>query len=118
VGKEGFWRVGYRNEFGGGGWALIVLDTGQIVGVDAWGGTWDGTYEYDPRNNNITMRLTVALSPEAVSTVTGRSSPTGHTETCPPFTVPNDLGAEAPFALTIQGVHFAALFKKIRDFPQ
>jgi hypothetical protein len=30
--------------------------------------------------------------------------------------VPNDLGHEAPFALTIQGVRFAALFKKIRDF--
>ena len=68
-GKEGVWLVSYRNEFDGGGWALIVLDTGQIVGVDAWAGTWDGTYEYDPRTNSITMRLTVALSPEAVSTV-------------------------------------------------
>jgi hypothetical protein len=39
VGKKGFWRVDYRNDVGDGGYAIMVFDTGAIVGTDAWAGS-------------------------------------------------------------------------------
>jgi hypothetical protein len=117
AGKEGFWRVDYRNEGGDGGLAIMVLDTGVIVGTDRWGGIWDGTYDYDRRSNLIEMTLTVAFPPEGFSSVTGRAFARGHTETYH-FALPNDLGREFPFPVTIQGRPMVARFRKIRDFPQ
>jgi hypothetical protein len=116
AGKEGFWRVDYVNEAGGGGWGIIVFDTGVIVGTDAWGGVWDGVYEFNPRTNLIEMMLTVAFPPQGTSSVSGRAVPQGHTETYS-LCLPNDLGREVPFTLTIQGRPMAARFKKIRNFP-
>jgi hypothetical protein len=116
AGKEGFWRVGYGNE-AGGGWAVIVLDTGVVVGADSWGGMWDGVYEFDPRTNEIDMELSVVFPPQVFSAVTGQASVRGHKETYS-FALPNDFGREIPFEVTIQGRPLAVRFQKIRDFPQ
>jgi hypothetical protein len=116
VGKEGFWRVDYRNDVGDGGYAIMVFDTGAIVGTDAWGGIWDGAYKFDQRANVIEMTLMVAFPPEVFSAVTGKGFPQGHSETYA-FKQPNDLGREVPFQLTIAGRPMAVRFKKIREFP-
>jgi hypothetical protein len=117
AGKEGFWRVDYQNDAGGGGFAIMVFDTGVIVGTDAWGGIWDGTYSFDPRTNVIEMTLMFAFPPEGFSTVTGRAFPHGHIETYS-FALPNDFGHEFPFRVTIDERPMMVRFKKIRDFPQ
>ena len=73
--REGFYRVDYVG-VAGLGFAIIVLDTGIVVGADVTGGVYDGTFEW----NEQTQLLDIAASgwvPEGVQLVQGTVAPAG-----------------------------------------
>jgi len=113
--KEGFWSVHYASEVAGG-FGVIALDTGTVVGADATGGIWDGTYSFNNRSGMLDVRLRIKFPPHVLSTVTGEVASDGYEETYE-VALPNDLGRETAINLTVLGVPVVARFKKIRDFP-
>jgi hypothetical protein len=116
VGKKGFWRVDYRNDVGDGGYAIMVFDTGAIVGTDAWAGSGMEPISSTSAPMWSKWRWWSLFPPEVFSAVTGKGFPQGHSETYA-FKLPNALGREVPFELTIAGRPMAVRFKKIREFP-
>ena len=76
--REGFYRVDYQG-IAGLGFAIMVLDTGIVIGADVTGGVYNGTYEW----NDQTQLLDVTASgrvPEGVQLVQGVVAPAGGLE--------------------------------------
>ena len=76
--REGFYRVDYQG-IAGLGFAIMVLDTGDVIGADMMGGVYNGTYEW----NDQTQLLDVTASgqvPEGVQLVQGVVAPAGGME--------------------------------------
>ena len=57
MGREGFWVAQYTGKWGRGA-AVLVLDTGKVVGCDAFGGVFDGAYSFDQRANTLEVSAT------------------------------------------------------------
>ena len=73
--REGIYKVDYAGRMGLG-FAVLVIDTGMVVGADAMGGTYDGTYSW----NEVTRRVDVIVNvkvPEGVMLVQGQVAPAG-----------------------------------------
>ena len=73
--REGFYRVDYEgsDDFG---FAVLALDSEMVVGADWAGGTYDGTYEWNPRTELLEVNVTVNI-PEGVQTVLGHTAQAG-----------------------------------------
>ena len=112
--KEGFWAVQYAGPFGSG-FGMLALDTQIVVGADAFGGIWDGTYAFDNGRNAFDVVLTLKFPPEVVSAVTGQGGAGAHEETIT-FSLPNDFD-EQTISLSTNLGPVNAKFRKIRDFP-
>lgn len=52
--REGFYAISYEGT-AGAGFGVIVLDTGELVGADAMGGEYDGTYMTTMKSLNRSM---------------------------------------------------------------
>jgi hypothetical protein len=113
--KEGFYSIRYQG-VAGGGFGVLVLDSGMIYGVDITGVQYDGTYSFNPVSGKIDAKIEISVPP-GVWLVTGApASATGYKMEMP-VSLPRDLGAEHPFAVTTQNGILNVIFKKIRDFP-
>jgi hypothetical protein len=112
--KEGFWLVEYRTQFGEG-IGVIVLDTGEVIGGDNAGGTWDGNYGVD-ENGKLMANFTVNLPPNVFSTVTGHCSPSGFSESYS-VELPKTMGDPRTYQLKTGLGVIDVTFKKVRDFP-
>ena len=73
--REGIYKVDYAGEMGLG-FALLVIETGMVVGADAMGGTYDGTYEWNERTATLDVDVEVRV-PEGVQLVQGQMAPAG-----------------------------------------
>ena len=73
--REGFYKVDYQGT-SGLGVAVLALDTGMVVGADAMGGMYDGTYEWNEEKQLIDANVTVSI-PEGVPVVQGQIAPLG-----------------------------------------
>src|SRR5687767_11268168 len=62
--KEGFYRLEFLGA-AGVGVGVIVLEWGMIVGADAGGVIYDGTYSYARREELLDLELTVRVPPGA-----------------------------------------------------
>jgi transcriptional regulator with XRE-family HTH domain len=69
---EGIYRIEYRGD-GGTGYGTLVLRNGKLAGTDVAGGSYEGTYLYDPTTelNNISLQMKI---PPGGSLVTGLSA--------------------------------------------
>ena len=102
-----------RAGWGGG---IIVLDTNLVVGADAGGGSYDGTYIFNPQTSMLDIDVTVTMAP-------GTSSVVGATAGTTPMKFPLKLsmpsGTLTGFKHTAQTPMgpIALTLTKIRDFP-
>ena len=58
------------------GFAIMVLDTGIVIGADVTGGVYNGTYEWNEQTQLLDMEAT-GLVPEGVQLVQGMVAPAG-----------------------------------------
>jgi transcriptional regulator with XRE-family HTH domain len=70
---EGIYHVVYKGETNDEGAATLVLRNGKISGTDIAGGSFDGTYVFDPATGLNTVMLAMRVPP-GVELVTGLSS--------------------------------------------
>ena len=56
--REGFYKIDYQGQYGMG-FAVLALDTGIVVGADFTGGTYDGTYVWNPETRRIDASVKV-----------------------------------------------------------
>ena len=73
--REGFYKVDYAGAWGLG-FAVLVFDSGVVVGADAMGGTYDGTYEWNPVTSQLDVQVQVKI-PAGVTVVQGQVAPEG-----------------------------------------
>ena len=73
--REGFYKVDYAGVWGLG-FAVLVFDSGVVVGADAMGGTYDGTYEWNPATSQLHVQVQVKI-PAGVTVVQGQIAPEG-----------------------------------------
>lgn len=67
--KEGFYSIAFAGATGAG-FGIIVLDTDLVVGVDATGVKYDGTYAFSPRSGKLEAHLKLTV-PAGVALVSG-----------------------------------------------
>lgn len=68
--KEGFYSITFAGTTGNWGTGILVLDTGMVVGADAAGGTYDGTFAFNTRSELIDIDVVVGI-PAGIQTVQG-----------------------------------------------
>lgn len=61
--KEGFYSITFTGATGDSGFGIIVLDTGAVIGADATGVRYDGTYVFNPRTDLLEASITVTVPP-------------------------------------------------------
>jgi hypothetical protein len=113
--REGFYSVAYQG-VAGAGFGMMVLDTDLVVGADAVGGTYDGSYRFNPSTNMLDLKVEVTI-PAGVWLVTGIPAQSTPYKLNITASVPRDLGKEHPVAIPTPLGAVSVVFKKVRDFP-
>ena len=73
--REGFYKVDYQGKISLG-FAVVVLDSGMVVGADFAGGIYDGTYKWNEQKQLLETKVTVQV-PEGVQLVQGQTAGPG-----------------------------------------
>ena len=73
--REGFYKVDYAGVWGLG-FAVLAFDSGVVVGADALGGSYDGTYEWNPATSQLDVQVQIQV-PAGVTVVQGQVAPEG-----------------------------------------
>ncbi len=111
--REGFWAFKYAGKHVEG-FGKFGLETQRIVGADVYGGTWDGTYEYEADGNFFHLELSVNNPAGAVNVVSGPVGPDGRVEVLK-LDLPNDF-EDQEILLDTYLCTFKVYCKKIRDW--
>jgi hypothetical protein len=114
--REGFYTLFFQGAAGWGG-AILVLDTGLVVGADGGGGTYDGKYQYNPATNNLDLDIEVTMAPGSQSVLGVKA---GSQPLKLPFKISIPRGQFTGMKHRIQGPGGSTLdivLNKIRDFP-
>jgi hypothetical protein len=110
---NGFFRMAYTGA-SGSGFGIIVLRDGSVAGADVAGGTYDGNYTENPKTDEISLNVTLAM-PAGLAPVQ-----TGIPLTAParvPITatlLQADLNAEKPILIETPLGPVNVIFKKIK----
>lgn len=109
--NEGFYSVAYTG-LSGYGFGVVVLAAGTVVGADAAGGTYDGTYALNTLTGMIDLDVTIS-APAGMPLVPLPAPLKLPIKT----TLPRDLGAQHPVLVETLMGPVNVIFKRIRDFP-
>jgi transcriptional regulator with XRE-family HTH domain len=74
--SEGLYSISYKasgNPAGSAGSALALVGDGRLIGADAWGGKFEGTYRFDTERRTYHLHIWLRVPPEN-ETVTGSFS--------------------------------------------
>lgn len=58
--KEGYYRIDYRGAFGSG-CGMLAFDNGEILGIDAPGGIYSGSYRFNQRSGLVDVEVSMAV---------------------------------------------------------
>ena len=111
--REGFWHVTYEGE-AGGGFAILVFDTGRVIGAGVLGATFDGTYEHDPRAGGQRFDVKCTATKQDTPLAQGTILRKGDTFRIQGV-LPTELASVIVELQTDRGPVRAA-FEKLRDF--
>ena len=111
---EGFWLVHFSGA-ADRGFGILVFDRGMVVGANAAGGQYDGTYEYNAGTDMLDIDMTVKMPPNVLTVqgVISRRELTFKVQT----SIPRDAWNEKPFVAQTPLGPVNATLKKIRDHP-
>lgn len=114
--QDAFYAIYYTGQQGSG-LGLLALKGGMVVGVDAVGGKFDGTYSVDTDKGvlSASIRMTVPANSFLVTGQPVRNQPY---MVDLPIEVPLDLAGGAPIRLELPIGPLNIRFEKLRDFPQ
>lgn len=113
--REGFYSIIFQGRTGWGA-GVIVLDTGVVVGADPFGGTYDGTYIYNPATDRLDIDVVVTMAPgtEAVTGVAAGASPVKFPAK---LSIPRGNVTGLKHTATTPSGPIDLVLNKIRDFP-
>lgn len=114
--KEGFWVV-TTSGAGGKGIGVIVLDTGMIVGADAAGIIYDGTYAPDGGNGDVLCKIKCRVTKGVIVVANTEISVPDDTTFDVELPLPSSMGSERTIEVKTEFGSFDILFRKIRSFP-
>ena len=107
---QGFYAL-YYTGIAGFGHAIVVMKDGSIIGADATGSIYDGTYEATGESIASKVKLTV---PAGMTLVTGQSLPEPLTQEIN-ATLPGHFAGGAPVSVDTPLGPVNVIFKKLRD---
>jgi hypothetical protein len=113
---DGFFRIAFTGT-AGSGFGVLVLHGGSIVGADATGVIYDGSYTENLEAGEIGVQVTMVVPAGVTLVQTGTPLAA---ETTVPITATlsqADIVSEKPVLLQTPLGPVNAIFKKIRDFP-
>lgn len=113
--KEGFYSVTYVGATGAWGIAVIVLETGIIVGADPLGGRYDGTYSFNNRTEMLDAIIKVTV-PSGVPLVTGVPAQDKEWSFEFPASFPRET-SETPVLVQTTIGQVNVVFRYLRGFP-
>jgi hypothetical protein len=111
---EGFWQITYEAPKGPPVIGILVFHAGVVIGADAFGGVYEGSYIHDDEFDGLVLKLTATTSVAGPYVVVGGPSlKAGRT-----FSVRGILqdGRETALLHT-DGGPITVTVKKLRDFP-
>ncbi len=110
---EGIFRIAYTGA-NGSGLGIVVLHNGSVVGADAGGGSYDGSYTENANTKTVDIEVTLSMPAGVAPVMTGIPLPKGMSLS---IKTSLPLDSEKPTLVqTVLGL-VNVLFKKIRDFP-
>lgn len=59
--REGYYSITYMGATGASGFGMLALDNGEIIGADAGGVKYDGTYIYNEATKALDAKLTLTV---------------------------------------------------------
>jgi hypothetical protein len=71
--SEGLYSISYQASGNNTGSALALVGDGRLIGADAWGGKFEGTYRFDSTRRTYHFHVWLRVPPES-ETVTGSIS--------------------------------------------
>ena len=114
--KEGFYSISFSGAYGDG-FGMLVLEDGLVVGADAAGGTYDGTYEKSLLAGFVNLAITATAPPGARPVQTGVPL-TAAVAFQIKATITRKLGDHsAPITVQTPLGTVDVVLRKIRDFP-
>lgn len=108
---DGFYSISFGGA-AGAGFGMLVLHNGQVVGADAAGVTYDGTYAPNAAGA-VTANIVLSV-PAGVQLVQGIAKPTPWQMPIS-ATLPGDLGQEHPITVPTPAGAVKVVFKKLRN---
>jgi len=111
---EGFWQITYDAPKGPPVVGILVFHAGMVIGADAFGGVYEGSYVDDEEFDGPVLKLTATTSVAGPYVVVGGPSlKAGRT-----FSVRGVLQGNRETALLhTDGGPITVTVKKLRDFP-
>ena len=113
--REGFWSVRSKGD-AGEGVGVIVLDTNMVVGADAAGVVYDGTYCRN-NNNELDCEVTATVVNNDVWIVTNRTMLLKGSSFQIKAVLPSEFGLSTTISVNTPFGPIKVSFSKIRDFP-
>jgi hypothetical protein len=118
--KEGMYSIAFRGKQGGG-WGVLVFESGRVWGADQARGLYDGEYDYNQHTDTIDARIDVKFdkhsSHEHIALVTGVDVPPEGTEFSVDVSLPRELDKPTAIRVEVLGQPVAVEIRKIRDAP-
>lgn len=107
---QGFYAL-YYTGISGFGHAVLIMKDGLVIGADATGGVYDGTYQTVDNDIKVEVNLTV---PAGATLVTGQSLPEALTQKIV-ATLPSHFASGSPVSISTPMGPVNVIFKKLRD---
>ncbi|WP_075996532.1 hypothetical protein [Salaquimonas pukyongi] len=110
---DGFY-VSYFTGSTGSSIGMFMFKDGTIVGADAGGGVYDGTYVVDETGKNLTGQITFRIH-QGGQSITGASAPSGPISVDIPIVLPTEFTRHDVHTIQTPLGPVNAKFEKIRE---
>jgi hypothetical protein len=112
---EGFYNIAFTGAKGSG-FGNLVISRGTVVGADAAGSTYDGTYTHDPKTKTIKLNVTMS-APAGVSPVQTGVPLTAAMSLPIETSIPEDFGSGKTILVNTPIGPVNVVFRKLRELP-
>lgn len=113
---DGFFQIAFTGT-AGSGFGMLVLHKGVVVGADAAGASYDGSYTENEFTRELKFEITLSAPAGVPLVQTGIALAAPISLPISVSLLQDDIGSENPTLIQTPLGPVNVLFKKVRDFP-